>query len=88
MQESINNRYYFTFGTDPVYPYRGGWVEVVAKDINKAIEIFNSHYPLIDNQTGRYAFVYSESDFKQTVMYLKGNFGYGCHKVHKRKAKN
>lgn len=70
----MKNRYYITFGVDsPTQPYQGGWVVVVAPDINKAVE----HY--LEVYRGTYAFAYTEDEFKQTSMYTNGNGGKRCH---------
>lgn len=37
--------FYFTFGTNPGFPFQRGWVEVWAKDIEEAIEKFRAKYP-------------------------------------------
>ena len=30
MKETSANKYFYTFGSDPGYPYQNGWVEVHA----------------------------------------------------------
>lgn len=37
--------FYFTFGTDPEYPYCGGWVEIIADDLGKATRVFKRLFP-------------------------------------------
>lgn len=39
------SKFYFTYGTDPNYPYRGGWTEVEAPSLGAAIEIFQQYHP-------------------------------------------
>ena len=33
------NRYYYTFGTDPAFPYKKGWVEVTAAAENGKVTV-------------------------------------------------
>ncbi len=72
-------RFYFTFGTDERYPYRGGWVEVWGVDLNHAVQLFKEKYP---NRSGyvwlNCADYYNESDF---TMKETGNLGAYCHDV-------
>ena len=74
--------YYFTFGTDPDYPFAGGWVTVAAPSRQAAVQIFLLYYP---NETGadvlNCADVYTEEEFKETGMEETGNFGAFCHAV-------
>lgn len=74
--------YYFTFGTDPEFPYQGGWVEVQATSRDEAVEKFNKFYPprYPDRAFVNCAFIYPEEAFKETRMYeLANNLGYACH---------
>ena len=76
------NRYYFTFGTDPEYPYRGGWVVIVAPDLHTAVEVFKLYYPGgKDNGWQTYADCYTEERFLNTGMGQTGNHGAYCRKV-------
>ncbi len=54
---------YYTFGSDPRYPYPGGWVEVHAPDLASAHRIFRSYYP--DRTPGvlNCAFCYTDEDW-------------------------
>lgn len=73
------NRYYFTYGTDPRYPYSGGWTEIIAPDAKTACSIFSAVHP--DRVEGllNCAFLYPEKEFIKTEMYRDGdNFGHGC----------
>ena len=74
--------YYFTFGTDPDYPFAGGWVTVAAPSRQAAVQIFRLYYP---NEAGTDALncadVYTEEEFKETGMEETGNFGAFCHVV-------
>lgn len=75
-------KFYFTFGRDPLYPYQGGWVEVIAENMQQAKAIFMGLYPnRPDSGCLNCAFVYTEERFSKTRM-VNGNMGAGCHAVH------
>jgi len=71
-------KYYFTQCIEGDSPFQGGWVEVLAPDISKACERYEKTYGLSASGGGRYAFIYSESQFKRTSMAEKGNLGKFC----------
>ena len=74
--------YYFTFGTDKNHPFKGGWVIVKARSMKDAEVIFHLTFPnSSDCKQSNFAFSYSESAFKNTVMYKNGNFGVRCHGI-------
>lgn len=74
--------YYFTFGTDPDYPFAGGWVTVAAPSRQAAVQIFRLYYPNEANTEAlNCADVYTEEEFKETGMEETGNFGAFCHAV-------
>lgn len=90
-------KFYFTFGTDPEYPYRGGWVTIEAKNINTAQGVFMALFP---NERTWFegasdvcncADIYTEERFNRTNMPKRGNYGAFCHaeyhliKKHRRK---
>ena len=70
--------YYFTFGTDPKFPFERGWVEVQAFDELNARRIFSLYFPSRKDGCLNCAFVYSENSFKKTGMY-QGKYGDKCH---------
>jgi len=74
-------KYYFTFGTADYFPFKGGWVEVIADSRQEAIEIYNSNYPQFHEGTINCAFVYDQDVFEKSCMYVEGNLGRRCHKV-------
>lgn len=39
------NKYYYTFGIDPAFPYREGWVEVHANSWEEAHAKFRAKFP-------------------------------------------
>ena len=79
--ETQNESFFFTFGSNEVYPYKGGWVEVYAKDKREASEKFRYRYPDRKNGLLNCANVYSEKEFLKTCMGIGGNRGYFCHDI-------
>ena len=71
-------KYYYTYGTDGEYPFIGGWTEVEAVSRQAANRLFRMVHP--DKTPGilNCAFVYTEEQFKQTSMYMCGNFDRFC----------
>jgi predicted RNA-binding Zn-ribbon protein involved in translation (DUF1610 family) len=76
------NPYYYTFGTDPEYPYSRGWVEVYASSWEEAHEKFRTRFPDRPGHEGTIncAFFYDQKSWERTVM-SKGNMGEFCHEV-------
>lgn len=76
----MKQRFFFTFGTSESFPFRGGWVEVLAEDYHEAIEIFRKHFP--DQTMGivNCSSIYTEEYFKTSQM-ASGNLGATCHAV-------
>lgn len=74
--------YYYTFGTDPEYPYSRGWVEVYASSWEEAHEKFRIRFPDRPGHEGTIncAFFYDQKSWERTVM-SKGNMGEFCHEV-------
>lgn len=71
-------KFYFTYGTDG-QPFSGGWTEVEADDMHIACGLFRAVHPDKDSGYLNCSSVYTEESFKNTEMYLEGNFGYRCH---------
>ena len=71
-------KYYYTYGSDGEQPFIGGWTEVEAVNHQAANKLFRIVHP--DKTPGilNCAFVYTEAQFKQTGMYMRGNFGRFC----------
>ena len=63
-------KWYFTFG----YNDGGGWAEVSADDMEKAVSIFNLYHPMRDGRVACCAW-YSADQFEKTNMFLNGNYG-------------
>lgn len=61
------NNYYFTFGSDPAYPYgMNDYVLVVAENINQACELFEAVHPhRPGSQAINCAFYYTEEQFRE-----------------------
>ncbi len=74
-------KYYFIFGTDPKYPFQGGWIEVWAVSLNHAIQIFRAKYPDIVPGAVNCADYYTQGQFDLTGMKKDGNRGAYCHEV-------
>ena len=74
------NRYYFTFGTSRKFPFRGGWVEVVAPDRKTAVRVFRSKYPDVNEGVVNCSDIYTADQFSKTGM-VDGNLGAGCHDI-------
>ena len=75
-------KFYFTYGTDSGYPFRGGWTLIIAPDEEIAVQIFRAFHP---NRSGSVclncASYYRSDYFEQTKAYTTGNFGKYCHET-------
>jgi len=65
---------YFTYGTDPAYPFRGGWTEITAPSLATAYEIFRAYHP----NCPVFLSVLTEDEFLATGMLLNGHCGAWC----------
>lgn len=75
-------KYYFTYGTDPEYPFRGGWTLIYAPDINSAAQIFKANHPNErDSSILNCADYYTAKEFEKSESYKTGNFGAYCHEI-------
>lgn len=74
-------KFIFTYGTNPDFPFEGGWTEIEAPNDRMAAEIFQTIHPnrSRDDTFLNCAFVYPEETFKETKMYKDSNFGGRCH---------
>lgn len=73
-------KFYFTYDTNPEFPYQGGWSEIEADSGIEAIIAFQRFHP---NREGspfyNFYFQYSEAEWKSTPMMQKNDFfGHGC----------
>ena len=71
-------RYFYTFGTDPRFPFEGGWVEVLAINQDEANSIFRHIFPGQRQGLLNCAFSYTEEEFMRSKMAKQGNFGKFC----------
>lgn len=76
------NSYFYTFGTDPQYPFNGGWVEVYASSWEESHEKFRTRFPDRPGHEGTIncAFFYTKEQWERSAM-SKGNMGEFCHEV-------
>lgn len=75
-------KFYFTYGTDSGYPFRGGWTLIIAPDIKAAAQIFKAYHPNRDDSECLNCADYYRADyFEQSESYKTGNFGGYCHEI-------
>lgn len=72
--------FYFTYGTDEQFPFKGGWTEITAPNLYDAQKIFKIFHPNNANTDClNCAFFYTEESFKESIMYKNNdNLGKGC----------
>ena len=75
-------RFYFTFGTDERYPFKGGWIIVKAKNLSAAINAFRAYFPNRE-ESGllNCSDYYDQTNFILSRMFNEGNLGSYCHGV-------
>ena len=72
-------KFYFTYGSDDVQPYCGGWTVVWAPNYKMACQAFRAVHPDRIPNVLNCASVYSTSEFEKTKMFgSEGNFGRRC----------
>lgn len=75
-------KFYFTYGSDEQFPYQGGWTEIEAEDIQRALIAFRYFHPSRSRDSVEifnFADVYSEDRWARTVMAkTQSNLGHGC----------
>lgn len=77
------SKFYFTFGTDSGFSFKGGWVVVSATDRENAVKRFEEDFPprKKNNNIVNCAWIYDQKSFEDTEMFRENdNLGYGCHK--------
>ncbi len=77
----MNERFYFTYGLHPSYPYQGGWTVVYAPTQKQAEDLFSMVHPDREGGLLNCAFVYTEEQFFNTKMHLTGNSGAFCYEI-------
>ena len=70
---------FYTFGTNPDFPFCGGWVEVEADSMEQAHALFRKIFPDIVQGTMNCSDYYTEDAFNATDMPNTGNRGAFCH---------
>ena len=78
--QTIQRTYYYTFGTDPGFPFQNGWVEVKAASWPEAHKKFRALYPDRRPNIINCAFFYEEERWAE--MDLPNTWpGYRCYGV-------
>lgn len=62
------NKYYYTFGSDPGFPYQNGWVEIHANSWEEADQKFRARFPDRPGHEGIMNFSFSYSEERWTKM--------------------
>lgn len=55
--------FYYTFGSDPIFPYRNGWVVVRAASWEEAHQKFRARFPDRHENTLNCSFFYDEEQW-------------------------
>lgn len=71
------NSYYFTYGTDPDFPFCGGYTKIFANNMEEAVEVFRRKHPDRHSNTVNCAFMYTREEFKKAFDKVK----IGCQEV-------
>lgn len=76
------SRFYFTFGSDPHFPFQEGWIAIEAPDIRAAAKIFKVYYPNpLDDTVLNCSDYYAAADFEASSMFKTDNRGARCHLI-------
>lgn len=76
---SNNKKFYFTFGSNPQFPYQNGHLVVYAENVDIAIKKYRHKYPDIHKNTVNCAFIYSEEEWNKTDETIRHRSI--CHKI-------
>ena len=76
--KETEKKFYYTFGTNPCFPFEGGWVEVLAVNRVEANAIFRHIFPDAIKGFINCAFCYDENEFDESKMAKTGNLGNFC----------
>ena len=71
------NSYYFTYGTDPDFPFCGGYTKIFANNMKEAVEVFRQKHPDRHANTVNCAFMYTREEFKKAF----DKMDIGCQEV-------
>ncbi len=74
-------KFYFVYNGLYAYPYDGGWVEVIAENIEQAKSIYGVIFGTNSDGSANYADVFTEEEFIKTAMFRDGILGAKCHEV-------
>lgn len=72
-------KFYYTFGSDELFPYQNGWVIVFAREWEEAHKIFRSHFPDRTENCLNCASYYDEKQWSQIPE--KTWHGYKCYEL-------
>lgn len=74
-------RFICTFGSSGTFPYRGGWVEVIADTLGEAHKKFRARFS--DQTPGclNCSDYYTEDQHLESDMAVHGNRGEFCHEI-------
>ena len=78
--ERKTNKYYYTFGSDPKFPYQDGWVEVRATSWEEAHAKFRARFPDRHEGTLNCAFFYDEAKWMEMDPESAWH-GHECHEI-------
>lgn len=57
--------FYFTYGTDPGYPFEGGYTLIFADNVKEAIKLFRKRHPDRHEGVVNCAFIYTADEFEE-----------------------
>lgn len=57
--------FYFTYGTDPGYPFEGGYTLIFADNMKEAIKLFRKRHPDRHKDVVNCAFIYTGDEFEE-----------------------
>lgn len=79
-QISSLQKFYFTYASNPGFPFQDGWTVVYAKNRGQACDIFNLVHPHYgSSDCVNCSWIYTQDEFEQTSMCQTGkNFNQGC----------
>lgn len=75
-------KFYFTYGNSPDYPFQDGWTLIFAPNMKAAQQIFKAYHPNKEGWEGSLncADFYTEAQFREQD-FRDGNYGAFCHEV-------
>lgn len=74
-------KFYYSFGSDPQFPFQNGWIIIEAPDIRTAHEIFIKHFPCRRDNILNCSFYYTEKQW--AAMDVEHTWhGYQCYGIY------